>query len=273
MIRPKQAQYPQFYPNARVELSVVIPLFNEAEVLGVLHQRLKNVIEPQHIDYELLFVDDGSSDGTGEALLAISQADPLVTVVLFTRHFGKEAALLAGLAHACGRAVIIMDGDLQDPPETIPTMLKAWHSGADVVFTRRRPKSKKTLVGPTGVRRLTCMLDAIGSARMPKTSADFMLYSRKAVAALDLVVDRKRYMKPMFEWVGFREAVIEYERSPRPAGSCKRSLAQSRQSLFGAGLLFLSGWIAQHTGRTAHPTKRPTYSIKKLVRSKISLSL
>ncbi|NYT46033.1 glycosyltransferase family 2 protein [Alcaligenaceae bacterium] len=273
MIRPKQAQYPQFYPNARVELSVVIPLFNETEVLGVLHQRLKNVITPLGIDYELLFVDDGSSDSTAEALLAISQGDPLVTVVLLTRHFGKEAALLAGLTHACGQAVIIMDGDLQDPPELIPGMLKAWRNGADVVRMRRLPQAKRSLVRRAGVQRLTCMRAAIGDAGVPQNSVDFMLYSRKAVAALDLVVDRKRYMKPMFEWVGFRETVIEYERLPRPAGSCQGSLAVSRRVLFGGGLLFLFGWIGQCISGTARPTKRPTYSIKKLVRSKISLSL
>ncbi len=329
MTSPMQAEDPEFYRNARVELSVVIPLFNETEVLGLLYQRLKDVITPLDITYELLFVDDGSSDSSAEALLNISHDDPLVTVVLLTRHFGKEAALLAGLAQASGRAVITMDGDLQDPPELIPQMLMAWRDGVDVVRMRRRSQTKGSLFRRTGDRCLTCMLDAIGDVGMPQNSVDFMLYSRKAVTALDLVVHRKRYMKPMFAWVGFREAVIEYERLPRAAGSSKWSLVEflgvipdgtdtytnilfrvvmslgllvaltglvygayafvgptllgypldtesfavSRQALFGGGLLFFSGWIGQRIDRACPLPKRPTYSIKKLVRSKIILSL
>lgn len=323
MNSPMQAEYPDFYRNAHVELSVVIPLFNETEVLGLLYQRLKDVITPLGITYELLFVDDGSSDSSAEALLNISHDDPLVTVVLLTRHFGKEAALVAGMAQANGRAVITMDGDLQDPPELIPKMLMAWRDGVDVVRMRRRPQTTGSLFRRTGVRCLACMLDAIGDVGMPQNSVDFMLYSRNAVAALDLVVHRKRYMKPMFAWVGFREAVIEYERLPRAAGSSKWSLVEflglvpdgtntyinilfrfmmslglllaltglvygayafvaptllgypsdaesfavSRQALFGGGLLFFSGWIGQRIDRACTLPNRPSYSIRKLVRS------
>src|SRR3546814_19796831 len=119
MSKEPKSQYPEFYRNDQVELSVVIPLFNELEVLGLMYQKLKAIITPLDISHELLFVDDGSSDGTVEALAKISHHDPAVTVVLLARHFGKESALAAGLAQAGGRAVVTMDGDLQDPPEAI----------------------------------------------------------------------------------------------------------------------------------------------------------
>ncbi|AEC21232.1 glycosyl transferase family protein [Pusillimonas sp. T7-7] len=205
---------------------MVIPLFNELEVLGLMYQKLKAIITPLGISHELLFVDDGSSDGTVEALAKISNNDPAVTVVLLARHFGKESALAAGLAQAGGRAVVTMDGDLQDPPEAIPRMLSAWRHGADVVrMQRQRPAGQSPLKRYASLC-LDQVLDAIFDIGMPEDHVDFMLYRQEAVAALGLVAQRKQSMQAMFEWAGFQETVIEYERRPRAAGTPSRDISQ-----------------------------------------------
>jgi glycosyltransferase involved in cell wall biosynthesis len=227
MNMPTQVDHPSSYRNDGVELSVVIPLFNETAVLGLLHLQLKAVLTPLGINHELLFVDDGSSDGTAEALLNMSHHDPAITVVALTHHFGKEAALTAGLAQASGQTVVIMDGDLQDPPELLPEMLAAWHDGADVVLMRRRQPAETSLFRRLAGRGLNRLLNATCDVSMPENSVDFMLYGQKAVAALDLVVERKRYMKPIFDWVGFRVTEIEYERARRAVGSSKWSLRET----------------------------------------------
>ncbi|NYT84822.1 glycosyltransferase [Pollutimonas harenae] len=219
MNKRNQTQYPEFYRNDQLELSVVIPLFNEHEVLGLMYEKLKTVITPLRIRYELLFVDDGSHDGTAHALATLSTNDPSVTVVFLARHFGKESALAAGLAQAGGRAVVIMDGDMQDPPEAIPRMLNAWHHGTDVVRMKRQ-----RLIGETPFRHyaglcLDHILNAIFDLGMPADSIDFMLFSQEAATALGLVAQRRRHMASMFAWAGFRETVLEYQRSPRAAGT------------------------------------------------------
>ncbi|MEI2418559.1 glycosyltransferase family 2 protein [Orrella sp. JC864] len=205
----------------KLELSIVLPLRNESEVIVQIYRQLTTVIMPLEIRYELVFVDDGSNDNTIDELSNIARDDPFVVVVVLTRHFGKEAALAAGLAEASGQAVVIMDADLQDPPERIPEMLTAWREGADVVHMRRQHKIASSTLGRLGSRSLHRILDAIGDVGMPESRVDFMLYSRKAVDALSLVVHRKRYMQAMFDWVGASQIVIEYERLPRAAGYSK----------------------------------------------------
>src|SRR5690606_17621550 len=156
----------------------------------------------------------GSSDGTTEALAKLSNHDPSVAVVFLARHLGKEPALITGLAQAGGRAVITMDGDLQDPPEAIPRMLSVWRHGADVVrMQRQRSAAPSPLVHYARLCR-DHILDAIFDTGMPGDGIDFMLYRQEAVGALSLITQRKRYMAPLFEWAGFRETVIEYQRLP-----------------------------------------------------------
>lgn len=187
--------------GGQVEVSVVLPLFNEEEVLLPVYRRLKAVAEQLGARYELLFVDDGSSDSTADTILQLSLNDASVTGVFLSGHFGKEAALRAGLKYATGCAIITMDGDLQDPPEYIPEMVRAWRGGVDVVQMRRQ--------WPT-----------------PDRHSDYMLYSARAAAVLGLVVNRRRYMKDVIEWAGLRETVIMYERQPRDAGRSKWSVSQ-----------------------------------------------
>jgi hypothetical protein len=207
-------------------LSVVLPVFNEEAVLRLMYHRLKAVAEQLGVSYEILFVDDGSRDGTARVILDIARADALVAGVFFTRHFGKEAALVAGLKQAGGRAVIIMDGDLQDPPELIAHMLRAWREGADVVRMCPRPREGASPLGTVWQSSLARFLRVSGTSTSPAQRLDFMLYSRRAVSALSLVVNRKRYMADMFEWAGLDEVVMGYERQPRAAGASKWSLAE-----------------------------------------------
>src|SRR5690606_26041679 len=122
------------------EISIVVPLYNEFEVITILYERLKAVLDSLEMSYELVLVDDGSRDGTPRAMGQLASADPAITAVFLSRNFGKEAALTAGLEHALGDAVIVMDADLQDPPELIPDMIRAWQEGADVVCMRRRSR-------------------------------------------------------------------------------------------------------------------------------------
>jgi len=180
---------------------------------------LHAVLAPLGISHELLFVDDGSSDGMTQALLCLAHNAPYVTALILERHAGKEAALAAGLSQACGRAVIIMDADLQDPPALIPDMLQAWRAGADVVRMCRQPAPGVSWLRQLADRGLRRVLDIMGDVGMPEHSTDFMLFDRKAVAALNLVVQRKRYMDPLFAWMGLRQRVIGYRRQPRAAGA------------------------------------------------------
>jgi len=213
--------YPQVNRNDPAMLSVVIPLYNEHQVIGLMHERLSAVLSGLHITYELVLVDDGSSDATPFQMSQLAQADPCVTAVFLSRNFGKEAALTAGLDNASGDAVVIMDADLQDPPELIPQMLQAWRDGADVVCMRRRSRAGESWLKRYSAYRFYRLLNAISDVDIPPDTGDFRLLSRKAVDALNQLTERNRYMKGLFAWIGLPTRVIEYDRPPRAAGVSK----------------------------------------------------
>lgn len=202
-------------------LSIVIPLYNEYEVLNIMHERLSAVLTPLAISYELVLVDDGSHDGTPLIMRQLALKDPCIKAVFLSRSFGKEAALTAGLDHAIGQAVIIMDADLQDPPELIPEMLAAWKSGADVVCMCRRSRAGESWFKKFSAHQFYRLLHAISDVDIPADTGDFRLLSRKAVDALAQLNERNRYMKGLFAWIGLPTAVIEYDRMPRAAGVTK----------------------------------------------------
>lgn len=216
-----ESRHLEFRKNCRIELSVVIPLYNEYEVITMMHERLTAVLVGLGITYQLVLVDDGSRDGTPNMMSRLAQADPTVTAVLLSRNFGKEAALTAGLDHAAGDAVIIMDADLQDPPELIPEMLRAWKDGADVVCMRRRSRAGESWFKRYSAHCFYRVLNAISEVDIPTDTGDFRLLSRKAVDALHQLNERNRYMKGLFAWVGMPTTVIEYDRLPRAAGVTK----------------------------------------------------
>ena len=212
---------PEFSRRETPELSVVVPLYNEYEVITLMYQRLTEVLQSLAISYELVLVDDGSRDGTPCVMSRLADEDTAVKAVFLSRNFGKEAALTAGIEHATGDAIIIIDADLQDPPELIPQMMQAWRDGADVVCMRRRSRAGESLLKRCSAYLFYRLLNAMSDVDIPPDTGDFRLMSRKAVEALKKLNERNRYMKGLFAWIGMPTVVIEYDRMPRAAGATK----------------------------------------------------
>lgn len=205
-------------------LSVVVPVYNEADVLPLFFDRLQAVLQGLKMDHEILFVDDGSNDGSPDFLARLAITVPTVKVVWLSRNFGKEAAVTAGLEHAAGDAVVLLDADLQDPPELIPAMLDAWHDGVDVVCMRRRSRAGETWFKRTSASLYYRLLNHVSRFDIPPDTGDFRLMSRRAVAALNQLPERNRYMKGLFAWIGMPTRVLLYDRESRAAGTTKWNL-------------------------------------------------
>lgn len=210
-------------PTDNALISVVAPVYNEAETVGELHRRLSAVLAPLG-RHEVVLVDDGSSDQTWEAMLALARTDPHLKLLRLSRNFGHQIALSAGLDHARGDAVVSMDGDLQDPPELIPELLARWRQGADVVFAVRRQRE-----GETRFKLLTAsvfykFINRVSSVEIPEQAGDYRLMSRRALDALLAMPERARYLRGMSSWIGFRQAEVPYTREPRHAGETKYPL-------------------------------------------------
>jgi polyisoprenyl-phosphate glycosyltransferase len=202
-------------------VSVVIPVFNEEAVLAEFHRRLAAVLDRLAEPVEIVYVNDGSDDGTMLLLAALHDADPRVAVVDLSRNFGKEVAMSAGLDHANGDAVIVIDADLQDPPELIPEMIRAWHEGHDVVLMRRRSRAQESWFKKATARAFYRAIGRIGTVDIPENVGDFLLLSHRAVTALRRFPERSRFMKGLFAWIGFPCREIEYDRDGRYAGETK----------------------------------------------------
>ncbi|WP_454695619.1 glycosyltransferase family 2 protein [Achromobacter aegrifaciens] len=206
-----------------VQLSIIIPFLNEREVLPACHQRLRRVLKALGLPYEIVFVDDGSSDGSAEYLQALLREERGIKLVRLSRNFGKEAAMTAGIEHAAGAAVIMLDADLQDPPEAIPEMVRAWKEGADVVSMRRRSRAGESVLKRLSAYAYYRLLSRLSKAAIPPDTGDFRLMSRRAVTALMQLPERCRYMKGLYAWVGMPTRIIDYDREPRAAGTTKWS--------------------------------------------------
>jgi len=209
--------------SSRPALSVVVPLFDEALVLPVLHRRLLPVLRSLRLRFEVIYVDDGSSDGTAAMLALLRRDEPGVGVVRLSRNFGKEAALSAGLHAASGDCVVVLDADLQDPPELIPRMVQAWQAGHDVVNMRRRSRAGETWFKTASAGLYYRLLDRLSDVPIPADVGDFRLLSRRAVEAVNALPERNRYTKGLFARVGFSQVTLEYVRAPRAAGAAKQS--------------------------------------------------
>lgn len=206
-----------------IQLSVIIPFLNEMEVLPACHERLRRVLKTLGLSYEIVFVDDGSSDGSAEYLQALLREERGIKLVRLSRNFGKEAAMTAGIEHAAGAAVIMLDADLQDPPEAIPAMVRAWKEGADVVSMRRRSRAGESVLKRLSAYAYYRLLSRLSKAAIPPDTGDFRLMSRRAVTALLQLPERCRYMKGLYAWVGMPTRIIDYDREPRAAGVTKWS--------------------------------------------------
>jgi polyisoprenyl-phosphate glycosyltransferase len=202
-------------------LSVVVPLYNEEAVLIALHRRLVNAVADVRGGVELLYVDDGSTDRSPQLLERLRVACPAVSVVRFSRNFGKEQAITAGLQFARGSAVVVMDADLQHPPELIPQMLAAWRDGADVVNMRRRSRDDEPLPKRVAARLFYRALNRLSDIAIPEDVGDFRLFSRRAVDALNQLPERNRFMKGLFAWIGYRQVTLDFDCAERAAGQSK----------------------------------------------------
>lgn len=203
------------------KISVVIPFLNEEENLPILHERLKVAFEQIPEEAEFLFIDDGSTDGSFQWLEKISPEVSNVRKLQFSRNFGHQAAITAGLDHATGDAVIIMDADLQDPPEVLPDLIAKWREGFEVVYAVRRKREgegflkKFMAAGFYRIFRCLCSVD------VPVDAGDFRLIDRSVVDALAGMRESHRYMRGMISWIGFKQCAVEYDRAARLAGETK----------------------------------------------------
>ena len=209
-----------------ITFSIVAPVFNEVDSVPELHRRVRAVMEELGEPWELVLVDDGSSDGTTDRLRHLAKTDPYVRPVIFARNFGHQLAVTAGLDYSRGQAVVIIDADLQDPPEVIPDLVAKWREGYEVVFAVRRERR-----GESWFKRVTASLFyriiyRITDVDIPLDTGDFRLIDRKVVDALNSMRERHRFLRGMAAWVGFRQVGVPDSRDARFAGETKYSLGK-----------------------------------------------
>jgi len=215
-------------------LTVVLPVYNEEALLPELHRRLIAALGPLALPYELLYVDDGSSDRSLEVLTGLAREDPRVGVLSLSRNFGHQMALTAGLDHARGEAVILMDSDLQDPPELIPELVARWREGLDVVYAQRRARPGESVFKRATAYAFYRFMRTLASVDIPADTGDFRLLSRPAADALRSLRERHRFLRGLVAWLGFRQGRVLYDRLPRRSGESKYSIRQmARLALFG----------------------------------------
>lgn len=224
----------------QVTFSIVIPAYNEESVMEECYRRLTKTMESMGEPYELIFVNDGSKDQTLERLEILCERDPRVKLVSLSRNHGHQLAVSAGLDHAAGEAIVIIDADLQDPPEIIPEMAKLWRSGYDVVYGKR----KKRPEGERFFKRVTAygfyrLLNFMTDCPIPVDTGDFRLVSRKAADAVRSMPEHNRYLRGMFSWIGFKQTPIEFDRDKRFSGETKYTLKKMLQ-LAGNGIYSFS---------------------------------
>ena len=212
-------------PDVPTSLSVVIPCFDEEAVIRKTHGRLVAVLEAvPELDFELIYVDDGSRDTSLNILRELQCDDSRVRILALSRNFGHQIAITAGIQHASGDAVVVIDADLQDPPEVIPDMIKRWRAGADIAYCVRVRRD-----GETAFKRWTAsifyrLLDRLADISIPLDAGDFRLMDRRVVDAFLSMPERDRFVRGMVAWTGFRQEPVPYRRAPRAAGETKYTL-------------------------------------------------
>lgn len=207
--------------NSHPLISIVVPVFNEMEVIETFNSILVELLNQENCSYEIVYIDDGSCDDSYQILKEIKSFNPNVSVIKFSRNFGKELAVSAGLQKSLGDAVVVIDCDLQDPPHLIPLMIHAWKSGADVVNMRRVGREGDSFVKKQTAKYFYKLIKSIGDVEIEENVGDFRLLSRKAVDAINQLPERNRFMKGLFSWVGYKKTTIDYVRKPRLAGKTK----------------------------------------------------
>ncbi len=208
----------------QITYSVVIPVFNEKEVLSELYKRTTSVMNKLGEPYEIIFVNDGSNDGSLELMKLLHSEDSHVKIIDFSRNFGHQMAISAGLDQSSGKAVIIMDADLQDPPEVLPQFVQKWKEGFDVVYGIRRRRGN--IFKRVSYKLFYRILSRISNIYIPEESGDFSLLSRRVVEAIKSAKERNRFIRGIRSWVGFSQIGIEYERPIRVGGKPKYTLTK-----------------------------------------------
>lgn len=201
-----------------VEISVIIPLYNESLGIEDLFSRLTPVLQQLQISYEIICINDGSTDNTFEKLVELNQQNPAIKIVNLSRNFGKEIALTAGIDYASGAAVIPLDADLQDPPELIAQLIAKWREGYDVVYAVRRSRQGETWLKQVSAKAFYRTISSISHVPIPANTGDFRLLDRRVVEAIKKLPERTRFMKGLFTWVGYKQTAVFFERKPRHSG-------------------------------------------------------
>jgi dolichol-phosphate mannosyltransferase len=208
-------------------LSVIVPCYNEEDVLRATHERLTSVLAGMSsLDYELIFVNDGSQDDTQLILTQLQRLDPHVRVLLLSRNFGHPIAITAGLEEAAGDAVVILDADLQDPPEVIPQMIELWQDGNDVVYGLRIDRKGESTFKLWTAKIFYRLINRLSETKMPLDAGDFRLLDRRVVEVIKNMPERARFLRGMVSWAGFRQVSVPYERAARHAGNSKYPLTK-----------------------------------------------
>jgi dolichol-phosphate mannosyltransferase len=204
--------------------SFVIPVCNEEETLPELDRRLRSVLDGLDGPAEVILVDDGSSDRSHELLVDLSRRDPRFKVLRFTRNFGHQMAITAGLDRASGDAVIVMDGDLQDPPELAPELIARWREGYEVVYAIREDRRAEPFLRRAAIRLFYRILRRLTEVDIPPDAGDFRLVDRRALDQFRALRENNRYVRGLFAWIGFRQIGVPYRREARYAGTTKYPL-------------------------------------------------
>jgi polyisoprenyl-phosphate glycosyltransferase len=204
--------------DSQIVYSVVVPCYNEQDCIAETHRRLSLVMRGMGEPYEILYVNDGSRDRTPEMLDELAAGDPAVRVVHFARNAGHQAAVSAGLQYASGKAVVIIDADLQDPPEVIPEMARMWKDGAKVVYGKRKAREGETRFKKVTAKAYYRLLRRLAGDAIPEDTGDFRLAAREVVDVVNAMPEHARFLRGMFAWAGFEQKPLLYDRDKRFAG-------------------------------------------------------
>ena len=208
------------------KLSLIIPMYYEEQVAEECYKRIREVLDSikEKYDSEVIFIDDGSKDKTLEILENIAKKDKEIKILSFSRNFGHQAAVTAGLQYATGDAIVIMDADLQDPPELIPDMLKYWEEGYEVIYGKRKKRRGESPFKLLTAKAFYSTLNKLSDVEIPKDTGDFRLVDRKVVDVINSLPEHNKFLRGLFSWVGFNQYAYKYERKERFAGKTKYPL-------------------------------------------------
>ncbi len=204
-----------------IRYSIVVPVYNEELVVSETYKRLKAVMDSLEESYELIFINDGSRDKTEEMVSSLCDQDPKVKLLSFSRNFGHQTAITAGMDHASGQAIVVIDADLQDPPEVILEMIAKWKEGYDVVYGQRVSRKGETFFKKFTAKAFYRLLRSLTNVEIPVDTGDFRLIDRKVCDVLSGLTEKNRYVRGLVSWVGFRQTAVQFHRDERFAGETK----------------------------------------------------